>query len=686
MKKLKKTSPFNILCLSLLVLSLIYSVIKIQTYPSSKYDKNANIVSGTITSYQIKDGYTKIQITGTEPLIINYSEEKEFKLGQKIKAQGEFKIPKENTTWNLFNYRKYLLSLNIKYTFSADKITILNKKISLPYQIKNKIISYINTFKSSSHLHAFILGNDDYLDETTKNSYQKNGITHLLAISGMNITLISAIILKIVNFFIKNKTISYLIVFLSLVFFLFLTGLVPSILRAICLFIILTINKQLNLKIKTIYLLILLFSFFLFVNPYYLYNLGFLLSFIISFYLIIFSKLISTSQSFLKELFTINIIAFLASTPLLIKNFFEINILSPLINCLFTPFVSLIIYPLSLLTLFLKPLDNTLFYLIEIMEKSSLFFSKINNFNIVLCSLPVFFYILYYILITCILIKWDKGKPLYTLLIIPALLFHHSLSYLNPYTTLTMIDVGQGDSILIKLKHNKGNILIDTGGQLNYDGQKPYDLASNITIPYLKSEGISKIDYLIITHGDFDHAGMAENLINNFKVKNVITNTYSNELIENIKNLAKRKTIKFSQINTKVLTISQNKFTFLEGNQAKDINDSSLIIYANLEGENILLMGDASQNVESHLLRTYNLPKMNILKVGHHGSRTSTSSKFINQIKPQISLISAGQNNIYSHPHKETLKTLKDSKVFVTKDDGSVKINLTTKAIITSVR
>ena len=97
-------------------------------------------------------------------------------------------------------------------------------------------------------------------------------------------------------------------------------------------------------------------------------------------------------------------------------------------------------------------------------------------------------------------------------------------------------------------------------------------------------------------------------------------------------------------------------------------------------------MGDASQNVESHLLRTYNLPKMNILKVGHHGSRTSTSSKFVNQIKPQISLISAGQNNIYSHPHKETLKALKDSKVFVTKDDGSVKINLTTKAIITSVR
>ena len=179
---------------------------------------------------------------------------------------------------------------------------------------------------------------------------------------------------------------------------------------------------------------------------------------------------------------------------------------------------------------------------------------------------------------------------------------------------------------------------------------------------------------------------MAENLINNFKVKSVITSTYSNELIKNIQKLAKRKTIKFTQTNTRVITISQNKFTFLNDYQAKDINDSSLIIYTNLEGENILLMGDASQNVENYLLRTYNLPKMNILKVGHHGSRTSTSSKFVNQIKPQISLISAGQNNIYSHPHKETLKTLKDSKVLMTKDDGSVKINLTTKAIITSVR
>ena len=96
-------------------------------------------------------------------------------------------------------------------------------------------------------------------------------------------------------------------------------------------------------------------------------------------------------------------------------------------------------------------------------------------------------------------------------------MIHHNINYINPVSSLTMIDVGQGDSFLLKLKHNKGNILIDTGGELPYDDKEPYDIAKNITIPYMQAEGIDKLDYLIITHGDFDHAGMTLNLIKNFK-------------------------------------------------------------------------------------------------------------------------------------------------------------------------
>lgn len=648
----------------------------LQKYPPSKYDENTEKIIGTITDFQIKDGYTKIFINGKEKLIINYSSKQTFKLGQKIIAYGSLKVPKENTTWNLFNYRKYLLSLGIKYTFTANKIKILPSKIPLIYQIKNKIITYLSTFKSKEHMMAFILGNDDYIAEEIKDSYQKNGLTHLLAISGMNITLIAGIILKISNYFLSDKLKSYLLVFSFLIFYLFLTGLTPSVLRATFLFILLTINKQFNLKIKTIYLLVLIFSILLFLNPYYLYNLGFLLSFIISFYLILFSKIISFQKSFFRELIVINIIAFLSSLPLLISNFFSLNLLSPFLNCLFTPLVSLLIYPLSLIAFFIKPLDNLLYHFLILLEEVSLIFSKIDSFSLVLCHLPLFFYFLYYVLITFIIYKLNNQKYIYIILIIPVLLIHHNLNYLNPYTTITMIDVGQGDSILIKLKHNLGNILIDTGGEQNSTG-KPYNLAKNVTIPYLKSEGISKLDYLILTHGDFDHAGMAENLLTEFPVSNIITNKYPNGLIKSILKKAKKLNIKTQAVSIKTMYIGHEKFEFLNGLNPSSENNSSLIIYTNLEGENILLMGDGETEVENYLLNTYNLPQMSILKVGHHGSKTGSSQKFINCLKPRISLISAGQNNIYSHPHKETLKRLKNSHIYVTKDDGSVKINLT---------
>ena len=118
------------------------------------------------------------------------------------------------------------------------------------------------------------------------------------------------------------------------------------------------------------------------------------------------------------------------------------------------------------------------------------------------------------------------------------------------------------------------------------------------------------------------------------------------------------------------------KLNFLNNLNNHDENDDSLIIYTKIENQNILLMGDASKETEKYLLNTYNLPKMDILKVGHHGSNTSTSKEFINKVSPKISLISAGKNNVYGHPHQITLQTLKNSKIFTTKNDGAIKINL----------
>ena len=672
MKKLKIILPFSIFV-------ILYVTFTIINKPPSKYALTDKEITGYIYDCKIKDDKVILKVKGKENILINYYNNFNCKLGVKIKAQGEMKIPNKNTNFYLFNYQNYLLSEKINYTFTATNIQIINKKTNLIYKIKNFLYDYTENYKTENYLKALVLGNDDELETDIKDSYQINGISHLLAISGTQITLFSCILLFILKKFFSKST-AYSLTILFLLFYLFITNFQAPILRATLFFIIITINKQFELKIDTITLLVITCGILLISNPFYIYSLGFLLSFVISFYLLIFKKIINNQKNYFSKTLIISLISFLASAPIIINNFFQLNLLSPLINLYFVPFMTFIIYPIALLTFIFKPLDNLLFILIKIMENASLILSNINFFNLTLCHINIPVFIIYYLLITFILYKWSKGKN-YHIIFFIILIIHHNINYINNTSSITMLDVGQGDSILIKLKNNQGNILIDTGGQPSYDNKKPYDIAKNITIPYLKSEGINHLDYLILTHGDFDHAGMALNLIKNFKVNHLILNKENNTLENQI---TKNFNGNITNISTGTITINNVKLNFLNDLNSHNENDDSLIIYTKIENRNILLMGDASKESEKYLLNTYNLPKMDILKVGHHGSDTSSSEKFIQAVSPKISLISAGKNNVYGHPHQQTLKTLKNSRILITKENGAVKINLINLTISTA--
>lgn len=227
-----------------------------------------------------------------------------------------------------------------------------------------------------------------------------------------------------------------------------------------------------------------------------------------------------------------------------------------------------------------------------------------------------------------------------------------------------MIDVGQGDSIL--LHSNNESILIDTGGSLSSADSK---IVKNTTIPLLKSLGIREIKYLILTHGDADHMGEAIYLVNNFKVKNIIINSDKLNYLEKDLIEIRNDVIK----GYEGLRISCGNFNMVQLNKEyQDENSSSQIYYATDGNINILLTGDASIESEQNLLNKYDLPKIDILKVGHHGSKTSSSKKFINTIKPKYSLISCGKDNKFGHPNSSILDTLKDSKIYRTDKHGSV--------------
>ena len=173
-------------------------------------------------------------------------------------------------------------------------------------------------------------------------------------------------------------------------------------------------------------------------------------------------------------------------------------------------------------------------------------------------------------------------------------------------------------------------------------------------------------------HGDYDHMGEAINLVENFKVEKVIFNCgpYNDLERELIKVLDKKKIKYYSCI--KELNIDKNKLYFLQTKEYDNENDNSNVIYTELNGYKFMFMGDASINTEKEILDKYNLPDIDVLKVGHHGSKTSSSKAFIDEINPKYVVISVGKNNRYVHPNKEVLYNLNNSKVYRTDQDGSV--------------
>ena len=181
---------------------------------------------------------------------------------------------------------------------------------------------------------------------------------------------------------------------------------------------------------------------------------------------------------------------------------------------------------------------------------------------------------------------------------------------------------------------------------------------------------------LISPHGDYDHKGDTLNVIENIKVKKVIFNCGEyNDLEQDLIKVLDKKHIKYYSC-IKELNIDKNKLYFLQTKKYDNENDNSNVIYTELDGFKFMFMGDASTTAEKEILDKYNLLEIDVLKVGHHGSKTSSGKEFINEINPKYSIISVGKNNRYGHPNKEVLNNLEKSKIYRTDMDGSIMFKI----------
>lgn len=672
MKKLKLVLQYNYLFFLSIIFIGVYILIttKVIKY-HSEYDINDTTLTGILTFYSLNGNTLKMDIKGKEKVKVTYylktEQEKEkilenLSLGANILLEGNFKEPSNNTIPNTFNYKKYLYNNKIFYTFTATNWRETAPNNNPFYSVKNTILKRIYDLPYKEYLLIFILGDKSLIDSQEYSNFQLNGTAHLLAISGMHIGLLLSILNKLLSFIKENKR--NIVIYLILIFFAFLTGFSASVWRVILFLSLNNLNKKLNLNLSGLQILFITAFILLLINPFYLYNYGFLYSLVITGGIIYYQDKIK--GNYLKRLFLLSLITFLFSLPISASLNYEINLLSIGANLITVPLVSFVVYPFSLITLIFS---NSCW---GILVKLLIFINTIEAKYSLLINIPklnlIFILIYYVFLVLC------KNKRKLIIISIISLTTGKYLGKLDASYKVYFLDVGQGDSSLLISPYQKEVILIDTGGKVTYaeenwqKSSKTYHLSDN-TIKFLKSLGITKINYLVLSHGDYDHAGEALNIIKNIAIEKIILNQGEyNKLEQDI--------IKTGIPIAKKISLNYFPNKILEHQIKDDENANSLINLIKVGNYNFLFLGDSPKEVEEEILNKYSF-KFFFLKVAHHGSKTSSSLTLLEQDFP-YAFISSGKNNRYNHPSLEVIENLEKyhKKYYNTQDDGSILVKI----------
>ena len=661
LKKLRTILQFNWFYYFLIIFLIIYIFLNTIVIRYETSNPNPDYLEGIITDINFNaDNISFILKGGEKVRCVYYGNDINFAdyLGKKVRVKGSIIPIYNNTIPNTFNYQKYLYNKRIYLNYNVKEIEIL-KDENLFFKIKKLIYQRIdgitkNDNLNKTYLNLFILGNKDYLSENLKDIYRVNGIIHLFAISGMHISLFILLLNKILKNFKFKK--GLIIAFLG--FYSFLVNFTASVLRVVLFYSLKYLFENLQIDLDNQKILFLSLTIILLIEPFMIYDIGLLYSYSIAFALLFFKEKIT--GNYLQRIFKISFIALTVSLPIAINMNYEINFLSLFLNLLFVPLVSFIIFPLSIITFICSPLLPILKVFLTLLESLNIFFYNY-RLTLLIPKMPIILIVLYYLVIL-IIVKYHKSKGI---LILTFIVFVNVLiPKLDNNYYVYYLDVGQGDSSLLISPHKEEVIMIDTGGTFKDN----YHISKN-TITFLKSLGINKIDLLIISHGDVDHAKETLYLLDKFRVNNIILN-------HNKDNNLEKKIRESGKVNDKYQSkyfSFQNINDYLSANE----NDSSIITYLKIYNYSFLFLGDISKSIEENLIKDYNL-QGNFLKLAHHGSKTSSSEEFLKNFKINLAIISSGRNNMYNHPSKETIENLEklNIKYLNTQTSGTILLKL----------
>lgn len=594
-----------------------------------------------------------------------------------LKVKGTLNEVSEASNYGVFDSKKYYQQKKIINELKIDQIDGISDNYRLNifdklHDLRCKLIKRNQKLPRSLriYINSLIYGemDEDFNDEM--NGVKQLGLIHLFSISGFHIYYLIGLITFIFTIFkIRIERINFFVMCFLPIYFV-IAGSAPSLVRSILLSEIRILTHKLLIHFNSLDMWSLSLMINLLINPMIIFQLGGQLSYLLSFALIY-----TKNCNFIRQTILMNLIGI----PIIMFHIYEWHVLSLAINLIVLPIFSIFILPiviLGYLSFFMVPYLAFLSdFLLSFFDKSLDLISKLPG-NITFGRPHLYIVILLLLIILLCIQKISKYKIglLICIYLVTFLWIHYPIK-----GEVTFIDVGQGDSIFIRQPFHKSGSLIDTGGKLNFNqkkNQKEKFQAERIGIRYLKSIGINKIDNIYLSHQDTDHVGDISAYLKNMEVEKIIIPIGMNEN-QNFMNKIRSFQHQFKLIPVKAGDQIQNSplqilHPFEPG---MGTNEDSMVLYGIFGQFSFLFMGDLDRNGEIDILKHYPTLKGDILKLGHHGSKTSSDPSFIKKVNPSIAIISAGRNNRYNHPSPETIEILNQEKInyISTQTKGMIK-------------
>lgn len=622
-------------------------------------------------------------------------------IGERVKVSGRKVLFEPPTNPGQFDMGRYYQIRQIDYSLLEGKILASDRNYNIYLETLSEIRSILaKSYDSilnesdSAIVKAMVLGDKTALDSATNEMYQKNGLSHILAISGLHISFIGLGLLSVMKKAGLSFGVSAGLSGFLMISYAIMTGFGVSAIRAVIMFLLSVLAECLGRTCDMLTSLSVASILILLSQPLYIYDPGFLLSFgaILGMGLLVpplqtvfpsKNKILNT----LKVSLGISVFTF----PLTIYFFYQFPIYSVFLNIIMIPPMSaLLLIALAagfggLLSvtggrLFAIPCHLILWFC----EKGCEINEKLTGAYCITGKPAIWKVGVYYCLIIILFFAVGKIKrksrkkismSACIILCCSFLIWHQEKGLM-----ITFMDVGQGDGILLRYQ-NKMTCMID-GGSTDCKNVGKYRI-----IPFLKSQGVDRLDYLFVTHADNDHVSGVKEVMEASKAGGVrVVNLVlpdmgmKDEEYENLVRIAKNNKIKCLKMSAGdriqkdelMLTCLHPDSDF----RAQERNGYSMVLEISYKDFQGLFTGDISIQEESAIWKRMVYKDYDFLKIAHHGSEKSTSTRFLERIRPYIAIISCGADNKYGHPHPALLARLRSiqSKIYVTKEMGAVSL------------